>query len=119
MTADDAHHQPRPGAGVAEIQGLARRQQRAEAGPVDGPAARPVMDDLRAELAARRAGAQNVLAFEQAVNLDAAAGQQAEQESAMRDRLVARRPDATAQRAAAAGFERRFLRLGHGSARDG
>ena len=33
VAADDAHHQPRAGAGVAEIERLARRQDRAEPGP--------------------------------------------------------------------------------------
>ena len=40
MAGDDAHHQPRAGAGVAEIEGLGGLQQRAEPGAPDAPAAR-------------------------------------------------------------------------------
>ena len=55
----------------------------------------------RAELSARLAGAQHVVALEQAVDFDAAAGEQTKYESAMRDRFVAGRADAPAKRSGA------------------
>ena len=101
VAADDAHHQPGAGAGIAEIERFARRRQRAEPGPRTRhrPGAEPL--DLGAERLARLAGAQHVVAFEQAVDFRVAAGQQAEEKGAMRDRFVARRADAPFQRSRA------------------
>ncbi len=106
VAADDAHHQPRAGARVAEIEDRPGLEKRAEARPMDAPAAGSTADDLGAELAAGLAGAQHVLALQQAVDLDAAARQQPEKEGAVRDRFVARRPHAAGQRAAPAAGER-------------
>ena len=107
VAADDAHHQPRAGAGVAEIEGFARRQDRAEPGPRirhwPGPSA---LDD-RAERPASLAGPQHVVAFEQPLDPGFATGEEAKQEGAMRDRLVARRPDPALERARARGAEGR------------
>ena len=106
MAADHAHHQPRAGAGVAEIERVARRENRADAEAADAPA--PLADplDAGAERAAGFAGAQHVVAFEQALDRGFAAAQQAEDEGAMRDRLVAGRAGAPSERAAALGAER-------------
>jgi hypothetical protein len=65
-----------------------------------------VADEFGAELTTGLSCAKHVLAFEQAVDFDAAAGQKTEDEGAMRDRFIARRPDASAQGAAAARGER-------------
>ena len=107
VAADDAHHQPRAGAGVAEIEGVARRQDRAEPGAANPPRPGPGALDDRAERPASLAGVQHVLALEQPLDPGFAAGQEAEQEGAMRDRLVARRPDPTFQRSCAHGAEGR------------
>ena len=86
--------------------GGARRENRADAEAVDAPA--PFSDplDAGAERAAGFAGAQHVVAFEQAVDHGFAAAEQAKNEGAMRDRLVAGRADAASERAAAFGAER-------------
>src|SRR5271166_2756495 len=107
MAADDAHHQPRAGAGVAEVERLARRQDRAEAGPANPPSAWPEPLDCGAERLAGLSGPEHVVALEQPLDLRFAAGQEAKQEGAMRDRLVARRPDPALERSRAHGAERR------------
>ena len=107
MAADDAHHQPAAGAGVAEIERLARRRQGAEARPANSPLARPEPLDDRAERLARLARPQHVVALEQPLDFRFAAGEKAEQKRAMRDRLVPRRPDPPFQRPRALGGERR------------
>ena len=68
VAADHAHHQPRAGAGVAEVERSARRENRADAQAADAPA--PLADplDAGAERAAGLAGAQHVVAFEQALD---------------------------------------------------
>ena len=106
MAADHPHHQPRAGAGVAEVECVARRKNRADAQAADSPA--PLADplDAGAERAASLACAQHVVAFEQSLDRRFTAAQQAEDEGAMRDRLVARRTDAPFERAAALGAER-------------
>ena len=98
MAADDAHHQARAGAGVAEIERVARREQRAEArAPARSSGPAPRRSIVGAERLAGLAGAQHVVALEQALDARQAAGKQAEQEGAVRDRLVAGRPHAAAQ----------------------
>ena len=74
MAADDAHHQPGARSRVAEIERVARREQRAEAGPGDAPASFAMPFDRRAERPAGLAGAQHVLALEQALDLGDARG---------------------------------------------
>ena len=73
VAADDAHHQPRAGAGVAEIERFARREQRAEPGApnLHRPGAEPL--DRRAERLASLAGPQHVVALEQPFDLRLAA----------------------------------------------
>ena len=108
MAGDDAHHQPRAGAGIAEIQRLGRLQQRAEPGAPDAPAARP--DGARSCAPSWRqacAGAQHVLALEQPFDLRLADREQAEDQRAMRDGFVAGRAHAARQRAGFMGAERR------------
>ena len=107
VAADDAHHQPRAGAGVAEIERFARRQNRAEPGAANPPLAGPETLDDRAERLARLAGPEHVVALEQPLDLRFAAGQEAKQEGAMGDRFVARRPDPALERSRAHGAEGR------------
>src|SRR6516165_2072508 len=94
MTADDAHHEPRAGAGVAEVERPAGRRERAKAWAPNPPAARREPLDRGAESPAGLACPQNVDALEQAFDPRLAARQEAENEGAMGDRLVARRPEA-------------------------
>src|SRR5208337_1876932 len=91
--ADDAHHQPRAGAGVAEIERRAGRKQCSEAGPADPPAARRQALDDRTQSFTGFAGAQDVVALEQPIDLGLAASQEAEDEGAMGNRLVAGRAE--------------------------
>ena len=77
MAADDAHHQPAAGAGVAEIERFARRGKRAEPRPTNSPLARRETLDLSAQRLARLAGAKHVVALKQPFHFRFAAGQQA------------------------------------------
>ena len=108
VPADDAHHQARAGAGIAEIQRFARLQQRAEARAQNAPATLAEPFDLRAKRRAGAAGMQHVLAFEQPLDPRFADAQQAEQEGAMRNAFIAGRAGAATQGAAA------FRRQGFG-----
>ena len=107
MAGDDAHHQPRAGAGIAEIEGLGGLQQRAEPGAPDAPAPVGMAHDLRAELAAGLRGAQHVLAFEKPFDLRFADGEQAEDQRAMRNGFIAGRAHAARKRPGSMGAERR------------
>ena len=100
MAADDAHHQARARAGVAEIEVVGRREERAEPGARDLPAAFAEALDMGAQGLAGLAGAQHVVAFQQPFDRGHAAAEQAENEGAMRDRLVAGRARAPFERAA-------------------
>ncbi len=101
MAADHAHHQPRAGAGVAEVKRRIERQNGADAQTLDAPAPFAEPLDARAEGAAGFAGVQNVVALQQTADFGCPTGQQAEDEGAMRNRLVAGRPDASFERARA------------------
>ena len=91
MPADHAHHQARARAGIAEIKGFTRLEQRAQSCPKNTPASLAQPFDLCAKLSAGAAGIQHVLAFEQSFNPRFADRQKAKQEGAMRNALVARR----------------------------
>ena len=77
VAADDPHHQPRAGAGVAEIERFTRRQNRAEPGPANPPLTGPEPLDRRAERLAGLSGPEHVVAFEQPLNARFPAGQEA------------------------------------------
>ena len=79
VAADDAHHQAHPGAGVAEIEGFARRKQRSDAAALDDPATGPGPRNAGAERAARRRRVQHVFAFKQALDRGFADAEQAEE----------------------------------------
>jgi hypothetical protein len=107
MAAHHAHHQARSGAGVAEVERMLRRQQRADSHPRDAPVAFADARDLRAERLAGLAGAHHVVAFEQPFDFGNALAKQAEDKGAVRYRFVARGPHRAFERAAAAGGKRR------------
>src|SRR6185437_6822041 len=107
MTADDAHHQAAASAGVAEVERLPRGQDRADADPLNSPCARPAPVDDRAERLASLTGSHDVVALEQPFDRRQATREKAEQKGAMRDRLIARRPDPPLERPRAFGAERR------------
>ena len=111
IAADDSHHQPRAGAGVAEVERFTRRQNRAEPWAANPPTAGPRALDDRAERLAGLAGPHHVVAFEQPFDLRFSAGQEAKQKGAMGDRFVARRPDPAFERPCAHGAERRSRRM--------
>ena len=113
VAADDAHHEARAGAGVAEIERGARGKQRPEPGPADPPAARREALDRGSERPARFTRPQDVVSLEQPFDLGLAAGEQAEDEGAVGNRLVAGRPEAAAKRPAADGAQ------GEGGVRSG
>ena len=81
VAADDAHHQPAAGAGVAEIERFARGQERAEAGSANSPCARRETLDDGAERLASLAGPEHVVALEQPLDFGLAAGQEAQAET--------------------------------------
>jgi hypothetical protein len=68
MAARDAHHQSHPGSRIAEIEGFARREKRTDPATLDEPAAFAAPLRLGAERRAGGGGAQNVVAFEQALD---------------------------------------------------
>ena len=74
--------------------------------PLDAPAAVRAALDRGAQRAHGRGGAQHVVALEQAVDLGVAVGQRAEDQRAVRDRLVARRRQRTRQHPGQARLER-------------
>ena len=100
--ADEAHGQARAGAGIAEIERGDRLQQAAVADAADDPFVAALLD-LRAHRLHGVAGAQHVLALEQAGDTGLARRQPAEHEGAVRDRLVARQTDAAGKRLRARG----------------
>ena len=93
MAGDDAHEEPRAGAGIAEIDDVLRLYEAADPDAVDMPAPRRLAVDLGAERAHRLGGAQHVLALEQAADMGAPDGERAQHQRAMRDRLVAGHAD--------------------------
>ena len=106
VAADHPHHQPRAGARVAEVERPAWLEQRTHAEAVDPPPPLAAALDAGAERAAGLSRAQHVVAFEHAIDRRFAAAQQAEDEGAMGDRLIAGRTRAASERAAALGGER-------------
>ena len=84
---------------------VAGRKQRSEAGPADPPAARRQALDHRAERPAGLARPEDVVALEQSFDQRLAAGEQAEDEGAVGNRLVAGRPEAAAKRLPATGAQ--------------
>jgi hypothetical protein len=92
-----------------------RREKRAEAGALDPPATGPKTLDRSAQRLARLARPEDVVALEQPLDHRLAAAEQAENEGAMRNRLVARRADAPLEGPAAHGAEGR----GWNGAREG
>ena len=98
---DDAHHQAHAGAGIAEVEGFARREQASRSrSPGRASAPPPRRSTSAPSAAAGGGGAQNVVAFEQALDLGLAHAEETENQGAVRDRLVARRLHPAAQRPA-------------------
>ena len=97
VAADDAHHQPHAGAGIAEIERLARRQQRADAAPCDAPAPSP-RRSTSAPSARQAAPVRSTSSPSSRPSIVGLAdAEKAENQGAVRDRFVARRPHAAAQ----------------------
>ena len=98
VAADDAHHQPRAGAGVTEVKRPAGRHERAEAWAPDPPAAGPKSLDRRAQSFGRPCRSSARLRPEEALDPRLTAGQEAENKGAVGDRLVAWRSEAPLER---------------------
>jgi hypothetical protein len=77
VTADDAHHQPAAGAGVAEVEGFARGQKRADAYAAYSPCAWGQALDNRAQRLASLASPEHVVALKQPFDLRLAASEKA------------------------------------------
>ena len=107
VAANHPHHQPAAGAGVAEIEGVAG----ARSAPRPGPRIRhcPGAETLGdgAQSLASLAGPEHIVTLEQTLDLGLAAGQEAKQKRAMRDRFVSRRLNPPFERSRALGAERR------------
>ncbi|MND81791.1 hypothetical protein D3C80_735990 [compost metagenome] len=84
-----AHQQPHPGAGVAAVDDRSRGREPALPGHAPAPLANAL--DLGAEGLDRAGGGQDVVAFQQALDLGHALGHAAEDQRAVRHGLVARR----------------------------
>ena len=106
VTCDHAHRETASGAGVAKIEHLARREQRAYAKPVHAPAAFGLAHNRCTHGTNGLRRCDDVLAFEQPFDLGAADGKRPDQERAMRDRLVARHAQPARKRAAFRGRHR-------------
>jgi hypothetical protein len=87
---NQAHEQPRAGAGIAEIQHLRRFAQATDAATPRMPHAVDAALRLAAEEAHGGGGAQHIFPFQQAVDLGLAHRQRAQHQRAVRDRFVAR-----------------------------
>ena len=101
MAADDAHHQPRAGAGVAEIERLARGAGRRR-GPARGCASarrRAARRPRRAPGRPCRCASTSSPSSSPSTRVSPQV-EQAEKKGAMGDRLVARRPDPAVERRA-------------------
>ena len=117
MAADDAHHQPRAGAGIAEIENRPGLGKAADSHAAHAPASLGMTLDRGAELAASLGGAQHVVAFEEALDPRFADRQKAENERPMRGRFVAGNAHAAGKGAGAFRRERPCLdRSGAGHA---
>ena len=100
-------HQPAAGAGIAEIERLCGLREARDADAMHPPGALAGPLDGRPQGAHRLAGIDDVLAFEQALDAGLAHRQRAQNERAVRDRLVARHAHAPLQAGRAAGGKRR------------
>ncbi len=89
MAGQDTHEQAGAGARVAQVQHALGFAKPAHAAAPDMPDAVPAALDLGAEGPHRSGGAQDVLAFEQAVDLAFADRQGGEHQRPVRNRLVA------------------------------
>ncbi len=103
MAGDDPQHQPRAGAGIAEIERRAGRQKRADARALHAPGPRSHALKLGPERATSADGGERIVPFQQALDPGLAHRQQAEHERAVGDRLVAGHANAALERARAAG----------------
>ncbi len=110
------HQEPRAGAGIAEIEHVVGLRQAADAGAGDGPDAVAAALDAGPHRAQRRGRAQHVVALEQAGDARAPDRKRAQDEGAVRDRLVARHAAASGERARGVRDERHRPGMGHGSA---
>src|SRR5262249_13937837 len=108
-----AHDQAAAGAGIAEVEHALRRAEAAHADAVHAPLAFGHALDLGAQRAHRLAGVDHVLAFEQPGYAGFPDRERAEDEGAVRDRLVAGHARAALEGAREAGGERGFGGVGH------
>ena len=99
---DRPHHQPAPGAGIAEIERGGRLGEARHAHAGDLPGKRPRSLDPGAQRLHRFGGIEDVFALEQAGNPGFADRKRPQNEGAVRNRLVAGNADFAAQRAACA-----------------
>src|SRR5262249_4758281 len=96
------------GAGIAEVKHAMRFAEAPDADAVNAPLAFGHALDLGAQRARRLAGVEYVLAFEQPGDAGLPDRERAEDEGAVRDRLVAGHTRAALEGARAAGGQRRF-----------
>src|SRR5262249_39460848 len=106
--ADRSHDQTAAGAGIAEVEHAMRFAEAPDADAVNAPLAFGHALALGAQRAHRLAGVEYVLAFEQPGYAGLPDRERAEDEGAVRDRLVAGHARAALEGARAAGGERGF-----------
>jgi len=106
MAADEAHGEPRAGAGIAEVEHRLRLQEPADAETGDRPGALAGAGDGGAERPHGGAGAEHVVGLEQPLDGGLAHRHGAEHQRAVRDRLVAGHADAADERTVGSGGER-------------
>jgi hypothetical protein len=111
------HHQPAAGGGIAEIQHIRRLPEATDADPLHPPNGFGSAHDGRAQRPHSLAGVEHILALQETGYAGLAHRQRAEDERAVRDRLVARHAQAAAKRPAAARGERDFRGIVHGRPR--
>ena len=101
-----AHDQPAAGGGIAEIEHPLRLPEAADPDAMHAPGALAGALDLRPQRPHGLAGVKHVLAFEKPGNPGLPDRQRAENQRAMRDRLVAGHAQAALERGAGAGGKR-------------
>ena len=97
MPRDDAHHQPRTGAGIAEFERLGWRPEAADAASFDLPNVATLFRQ-RAEGDHRFSGVYDVLGFEKPRNARCAGRQRPENQRPVRNRFIAGNPHAALER---------------------
>ena len=96
MPSDDAHHQPRAGSGIAEIERLRRLPQAPWSTTLDFPDIAALFGG-RAESGDGSGRIDHVLCFEKATNTSGASRQRPENQGPVGNRFIAGEPNTAAQ----------------------